>query len=89
MNSSSSSKKQGPVTCSKNVSDNGNAILCDFCQTWVYIKCNYLNYIDYKYLHDCSKPWYFLSCTTTMLLPFGNLSNQKFLGFITGFPKWG
>ena len=93
INTNNSSKKQGgpdsdtTVTkfpcklCPKNVSDNDNAILCDLCQTWVHIKCNHLNYIDYKYLQGCNEPWYCLSCTT-MLFSFGNLNNQKFLGFI-------
>ena len=90
MNPSNSSKKRGPditITkfpcklCPKNVSDNDNAILCDLCQTWIHIKCNQLNYIDYQYLQGCSEPWYYLSCTT-MLFPFSYLSNQKFLDFI-------
>ena len=90
MNSSNSSKKREPDTtiakfpcklCPKNVSDNDNAILCGLCQTWVHIKCNHLNYIDYKYLQGCNEPWYCLSCTTMHFL-FGNLNNQKFLGFI-------
>ena len=92
MTSSNSSKKREPNTttftkfscklCPKNVSGNNNAILCDVCQTWVHIKCNHLNYIDYKYLQGGSnKPWYCLSCIT-MLFPFGNLNNQKFLGFV-------
>ena len=50
-------------------------------QTWVHIKCNHLNYIDYKHLLGCDEPWHCLSCTT-MLFPFGNLNNQNFLGFI-------
>ena len=37
--------------------------------------------IDYKYLQGCKEPWYCLSCTT-VLFPFGNLDNQKFLGFV-------
>ena len=87
---STSCKKREPHTtiskfpcklCPKNVSDNDNAILCDLCQTWVHIKCNHLNYIDYKYLQGCNEPWYCLSCTT-MLFPFDNLNNQKFLGFV-------
>ena len=92
MNSSNSSrKKRGPDTtitkflcklCPKNVSDNDNAILCDICQTWVYIKCNHLNYIDQKYLQGFNKPWYCLSCTS-MLSPFGNLTNKNVLGFIS------
>ena len=91
MNSSNnSSKKRGPDStitkfpcklCSKNVSDNDNVILCDICQTWVHIKCNHLNYIDYKYLQGCNKPWYCPSCTS-LLFSFGNLNNKNFLGFI-------
>ena len=88
--SSNSSKKREPDTtitkfpcklCPKNVSDNDNAILGDLCQTWVNIKCNHLNYIDYKHLQGCNEPWYCLSCTT-MLFLFGNLNNQKCLGFV-------
>ena len=87
MNSSKSSKKQGPDTtitkfpcnlCPKNVSDNDNTILCDLFQTLIHIKCNYLNYIDYKYLQGCNEHWCCLSCTTRFF-PFGSLNN---LGFI-------
>ena len=46
-----------------------------------HIKCNHLNHIDCKYFQSCNEPWYCLSCTT-MLFPFGNMKNQKFLGFI-------
>ena len=65
MTSSNSSKKREPDTtipkfpcklCPKNVSNNHNAFLCDFCQAWVHIKCIHLNYIDYKYLQGCSEP---------------------------------
>ena len=87
--SNNSSKKRGPDTtitkfpcrlCPKNVSGNHSAISCDLCQTWVHIKYNYLNYTDYKYLQGSNKPWYCFSCTT-MLFPFDNLNNQKFLVF--------
>ena len=67
--------------CPKNVTDNENAILCDLCQRWVHIKCNDLNYMDYKYLQGCNKPCYCLSSTNT-LFPFGNLNNQNFLNLI-------
>ena len=63
------------------MTDNDNVILCDLCQTWVHIKCNHLNYMDYKYLQGCNEPWYCLSCSNT-LFPFGNLNNQNFLNFI-------
>ena len=53
-----------------------DAILRDLCQTWVHIKCNHLNYIDYKDLQSCNEPWYCLS-STKKLFPFGNLNNQN------------
>ena len=36
--------------CNKNVNHKDHAIQCDICNCWVHIKCNNLNYIDYKYL---------------------------------------
>ena len=36
------------------------------------------NIFGYK---GCKEPWHCLSCSTR-LFPFGNLNNQKFLGFI-------
>ena len=85
-NNNSSINKQGePIfpykLCPKNVTEKENAILCDLCQTWVHIKCNHLNYMDYKYLQGCNEPWYCLSCSNTVF-PFGNLNNQNFLNFI-------
>ena len=53
----------------------------DFSQTRVHIKCNHLNYMDYKYLQSCNELWYCLSCTNA-LFPFGSLNNQNFLNFI-------
>ena len=65
-NNNSSSKKGESIfpckICPKNVTDNGDAILRDLCQTWVHIKCNHLNYINYKYLQGCNELWYCLSC---------------------------
>ena len=81
----SSINKRGPVfpskLCPNNVTDNDKAILCNLCQTWVHIKFNHLNYMDYKYLQGCNEPWCCLSCTNTYF-PFGNLNNQNFLNFI-------
>ena len=67
--------------CPKNVTDNDNPVLCDLCQIWVHIKCNHLNYMDYKYLQGCNKPWYCLCCVNTLFL-CGNLKNQNFLNLI-------
>ena len=65
----------------KNITDNDDTILCDFYETWVHIKCNHLNYTDYKDLQGCNKPCYCLSYTNT-LFPFGKLNNQIFITFI-------
>ena len=84
-NSSSINEQAEPIfpckLCPKNVTDNDNAISCDLCQTWVLIKCNHLNYKDYKYLQGCNEPWCCLFCSKTFV-PFGNLNNQNFLNFI-------
>ena len=84
-NNSSINKQGEPIfackLCPKNVTDNDNAILCNLCQTWVHIKCNHYNYMDYKYLQGCNEPWYCLSCSNT-LFPFSNLNNQVFVNFI-------
>ena len=81
-NSSSINKLGEPIfPCKlypKNVTDNDNFM--QLCLTWVHIKCNHLNYMDYKYLLGCNEPWYCLSCSNT-LFPLGNLSNQNFLNF--------
>ena len=67
--STNSSSKNGEsiFSCklySENVSDNDNAILFDFCQIRVHVKCKHLNYIDYKYLQGCNnEPWYCPSYT--------------------------
>ena len=47
----------------------------------VGIKCNHLNYLNYKYLEGYNEPWYCLSFTA-ILFPFGNLNNQKILDFL-------
>ena len=81
-NSNNNSKKRESVfPCKlwpKNVSDNDYTISYDLCQKWVHIKCNHINFIEYKYLQGCNEPWY---CLNTLFL-FGNLNIQNFLTFI-------
>ena len=36
----------------KNGNDNDHTIQCHICNFWIHIKCNNLNYNDYKYLKD-------------------------------------
>ena len=32
------------------------------CNSWVHIKCNDLNYNDYKFLQNSNDPWFCISC---------------------------
>ena len=36
--------------CAKNASDKAKSIPCDLCELWVHIKCNSLDYLDYRYI---------------------------------------
>ena len=58
------------------------AAQCDNCQSWVHMKCNKLNHIDYKYLQGSNDPWYCLSCCSN-IFPFGTQTNKDFISSIT------
>ena len=60
------------------VNNKDSAAQCDIYQSWVHIKCNKLNHIDYKYLKGSSEPWYCLSCCSK-IFPFGTLTNKDFI----------
>ena len=60
----------------KNVSDKDKAVQCDLCELWVQIKCNNLNYLDYKYLQNSNKSWYCIECCST-IFPFNSLLSNK------------
>ena len=40
--------------CNTNIKDTDSAAQCDSFQFWIYMKCNNLNHIDYKYLQGSS-----------------------------------
>ena len=62
--------------CEKNVSDKDRAVQCDLCGLWVHIKCNNLNYLDYRYLQNSNESWYCIeSCSTSF--PFNSLLRNK------------
>ena len=67
--------------CVKATGDKEDSIYCDECNLCVHIKCNNLNYIDYKYLSENGDPWFFLKCNS-QLFPFGTLDNKKFIQHI-------
>ena len=62
--------------CAKNVSGNVEAVQCDLCELWVHIKCNNLNYLDYRYLQNSNESWYCIECCST-IFPFNSLSLNK------------
>ena len=39
--------------CTKTVHYKDKAVHCDLCELWIHIKCNNLNYLDYRYLQNC------------------------------------
>ena len=64
--------------CEKSVTDKDDAIQCHTCQAWIHLKCNKLNYIDYKYLQGSNDPWFCLYCCSS-IFRFGFLTNKDFL----------
>ena len=62
--------------CTKNVHDKDKAVQCDLCELWIHIKCNNLNYLDYRYLQNCDEFWYCIECCST-ISPFNSLSSNK------------
>ena len=69
--------------CVKNVSDKDKAVQGDLCKLWVHIKCNNLNYLDYRYLQNSNESWYCIECCST-IFPINSLtSNKNFLDCCT------
>ena len=68
--------------CHVNVNNKDSAAQFDICQSWVHIKCNKLNHIDYKYLQGSYEPWYCLS-RCSEIFPFGTLTNKDFFPSIS------
>ena len=70
-------------TCGKTVQDKDKTVRCDLCERWIHIKCNSLNYLDYRYLQNCDESWQCIKCCST-ISPFKSLSsNKKFLDYCT------
>ena len=67
--------------------DKGSSILGDFCNSWIHLKCNHLNFLDFQRISgNNSDPWLYFKCTGETF-PFGNLSNQNFHSFIHNNPE--
>ena len=63
--------------CQKSVNDNHHAVLCDICDKWIHIKCNYLNNNDYKKLKNRNETFYCINCTKD-ISPFSNMNSNEF-----------
>ena len=64
--------------CENNVTNCDQTIQCDPCDSWVHIKCNDLNYIDYKFLQNSNDPWFCISCCSE-IFPFSTVKNKTFI----------
>lgn len=60
--------------CSRSVANNHNAVYCDSCDSWVHIKCNFLNKKTYKKLQKDNNPWFCIKCLRNQL-PFQSQVN--------------
>ena len=60
--------------CCKPVANNHNALCCDSCDSWVHIKCNFLNKYTYKKLQKDKSPWFCINCIKSQL-PFQSQVN--------------
>ena len=63
--------------CLKTVNQNHNAVLCDICNNWIYIKCNYLNKKDYKKLQNSNETFFCIQCMKDVC-PFSTLNDNEF-----------
>ena len=66
--------------CEKNVHDKEKVVQCDLCEFWIHIKCNNLNYLDYRYLQNCDESWYCIERCSS-IFPLNSLSSN--INFLT------
>ena len=64
--------------CEINITNCDQAIQCDLCDSCFHIKCNDLNYIDYKFLQNSNDPWFCISCCSE-IFPFSTVKNKNFI----------
>ena len=57
--------------CEKIVNTDDKAICCDLRITWIHIRHNNLNDLDYEYLKSNNETWYCKTCIQE-ILPFCN-----------------
>ena len=68
--------------CHVNVNNKDSAAHCDILHSWVHMKCNKFNYIDYKCPHGSNDLSDSLSCCSN-IFPFETQTNIDFIFSIT------
>ena len=64
--------------CKSTVHIRDNAIVSDLCNSWVHIRCNWLDKKDYKaFLDDPGKSFLCLRCLKD-IMPFSKLGDNEF-----------
>ena len=64
-------------SCLKNINANAKAVLCDICEEWVHIGCNYISKRNYEFLKESDEIFYCSPCLNSVF-PFGNEADQVF-----------
>ena len=68
--------------CSKKVTNNQKAALCDLCNFWAHIKCNKLFKDSYeKFKDDSNLRFTYMQCNHT-IFPFMSPNNDQFYTFV-------
>ena len=57
------------TVCGRSVAKNHKALQCDYCDQWVYIKCNLIDKKTYELLKQDESPWSCIKCTEN-IFPF-------------------
>ena len=66
-------------SCLKNINVNAKAVLCDICDEWVHIGCNYISKRQYDFFRKSDdKEKFYCSLCINSLLPFGNETDKIF-----------
>ena len=63
--------------CAKIVHDKDKAVQCDLSELWIYIKCNNLNYLHYRYHQNCDESWYSIAQNLAAKCFLSALSSNK------------
>ena len=64
--------------CSKAVGVSHRAIECGLCKTWIHIKCNKFDQIDYKFYQDNPEKCFFCIKCSAENIAFSSLNDNQF-----------